>query len=234
MRFPAERSNVPRMAYGRVDPAKNPLERAGTFPLWGPSTPVLRLAVRSLNRCVAPAARPPKGQKGGMTENETMPVLTEEMKRFVREQRLGFVATVSPDGSPNVSPKGSLTVLDDNNLVFADVESPHTVRNLVANPRTEINVVDPLTRKGFRFRGKATVLHAGETYYNALLMYRHEGADVRRIRAVVLIEVESAAPLVSPVYTLGLAEDEVRALWEEYHMKTRQRTVLDLIPPRDF
>lgn len=163
-----------------------------------------------------------------------MAVLTEEMQRLVREQRLGYVATISPDGSPNLSPKGSLTVLDDRNLVFADIESPHTIRNLGNDPRTEINVVDPLTRKGYRFRGKGTVLHAGVTYWKVLEMYRDEGADIRRIRAVVLIEVESAAPLVSPVYIGGLTEDEVRALWEEYHSKFRQRTIVDLIPPRDF
>ena len=109
-----------------------------------------------------------------------MAVLTDEMQRLVREQRLGYVATVSPDGSPNVSPKGSLTVLDDQNLVFADVESPHTVRNLIANPRTEINVVDPYSRRGFRFRGKGAVLHAGVEYWKVLEMYREEGADIRR------------------------------------------------------
>jgi len=161
-------------------------------------------------------------------------VLTEEMQRLVREQRLGYVASVGPDGSPNVSPKGSLTVLDDANLVFADIESPRTVRNLSHDSRTEINVVDPFTRRGFRFRGKATVLHAGVSYWKALELYRDEGADVRRIRAVVLVEVESAAPLVSPVYTTGLTDDEVRALWEEYHLKFRQRTIVDLVPPRDF
>jgi uncharacterized protein len=163
-----------------------------------------------------------------------MAILTDEMQRLVREQRLGYVATVSPDGSPNVSPKGSLTVLDDKSLVFADIESPHTIRNLGLNPRTEINVVDPLTRKGFRFRGKGSVLHAGVSYWKILEMYRDEGADIRRIRAVVVVELDSAAPLVSPVYTTGLAEEEVRALWVEYHTKARQRTIVDLIPPRDF
>ena len=52
-----------------------------------------------------------------------MSVLTEDMKRVVREQRLGFVATVCPDGTPNVSPKGTTTVWDDDHLVFADVRS---------------------------------------------------------------------------------------------------------------
>lgn len=163
-----------------------------------------------------------------------MAPLTDDMKRLVREQRLGYVATISPDGFPYVSPKGSLTVLDDQHLVFADIESPHTVQNLAKNPRTEVNVVDPFARRGYRFRGTGTVLHSGVTYWKVLEMYRDEGADIRRIRSVVLIEVEESAPLVSPIYTQGLTEDEIRALWEEYHSKFRQRTVVDLIPPRDF
>ena len=163
-----------------------------------------------------------------------MVALTEEMKRVVREQRLGFVATVSPDGTPNVSPKGSLTVLDDQHLVFADVESPHTLRNLAENPRTEVNVVDPFRRKGFRFRGTATILHTGTNYWKVLELYREEGADIRRVRSVVLIAVEYAAPLVSPIYGQGAVEEDIRALWEEYHAKSRQRTVIDLVPPRDF
>jgi len=163
-----------------------------------------------------------------------VPALTEEIQRLVREQRLGFVASVAADGSPNVSPKGSLTVLDSDHLVFADVESPHTVRNLEQNPRTEVNVVDPFARKGFRFRGKATILHAGGVYHKVLEMYRAEGADVRRIRSVVVVAVEQVVPLVSPIYTLGLSEDEVRALWQEYNRKKSDRTVVDLVPPRDF
>jgi uncharacterized protein len=165
---------------------------------------------------------------------ERMGPLTPEIQRFVREQRLGYVATVAADGSPYVSPKGSLTVLDDAHLVFADVESPHTVRNLSENARTEINVVDPLARRGYRFRGKGEILHSGITYWKVLEMYRDEGADVRRIRSVVVVSVEQVMPLVSPVYTTSIGEDEVRALWTEYYAKGRNRTVIDLVPPRDF
>ena len=163
-----------------------------------------------------------------------MGVLTDEMKRLVREQRLGYVATVSPDGSPNVSPKGSLTVLDDEDLVFADVESPHTVQNLSKNPRVEVNVVDPYTRKGYRFRGHAEIVHSGTSFFKVLEMYRGEGADVRRVRSVVIIRVELAMPLVSPVYAVMQDEMEVRALWQEYYSKGREKTISDLIPPRDF
>ena len=161
-------------------------------------------------------------------------MLTDEIKRFVRQQRLGYVATVSPDGSPNLSPKGSLTVWDDTHLVFADIESPHTIRNIESNPRTEVNVVDPFSRKGFRFRGSATVLRAGTEYWKAVELYKAEDADIRRIRAIVLIAVKEVTPLISPVYLLGLDEADVRRLWLEYQKKGLDKTVVDLIPPNDF
>jgi uncharacterized protein len=163
-----------------------------------------------------------------------MGAMTEEMRAFVRNERLGYVATVAPDGAPNVSPKGSLTVWDDDHLVFADIESPRTIRNLSANPKTEVNVVNPFTRKGFRFRGAATIVRSGADYWKAIELYKAEGADIRRIRAIVLIKVSEAAILSSPVYLLGLDEAEVRRIWEEYHVKSLQKTVVDLIPPNDF
>ncbi len=39
-----------------------------------------------------------------------MSILSEDMKRVVREQRLAYVATVCADGSPNLSPKGTIRV----------------------------------------------------------------------------------------------------------------------------
>ena len=59
-----------------------------------------------------------------------MGILTEDRKRVVTEQRLGFVATVCPDGTPNLSPKGTLAVWDDTHLVFIDIRSPNTVENI--------------------------------------------------------------------------------------------------------
>ena len=89
-----------------------------------------------------------------------MGILTDDMKRVVRQQRFGFMATVCPDGSPNLSPKGTTAVWDDDHLVFADLASPTTMANLRHNPALELNVVDVYSRKGYRFKG--TVSHRRE------------------------------------------------------------------------
>jgi len=123
-----------------------------------------------------------------------MGILTEEMKEAVRKQRLGYVATVCPDGTPNLSPKGSTTVWDDDHLVFADVRSPGTVQNLQRNPAVEINVVDPSARKGYRFKGVATVLTDGQLFQKILDFYKQNGVT-HPIRSAVLVKVERAAGL---------------------------------------
>ena len=140
-------------------------------------------------------------------------ILTEEMQRVVREQRLGFVATVCPDGTPNLSPKGTTTVWDDEHLIFADIRSPQTMANLRLNPSIEVNVVDPILRKGFRFKGTAEIIDGGDPFAEIIEFYRRRGV-VSHINAIVLIKVERAAPLISPVYDLGLTEEEVRKRWQ--------------------
>jgi uncharacterized protein len=146
-------------------------------------------------------------------------ILTEDMKRLVSEQRLGFVATVCPDGTPNLSPKGTTAVWDDDHIVFADIRSPATVSNLRRNPSTEINVVDPIVRKGYRFKGVASVVTEGALFERILDFYRTErnlDEGRTRIRSFVLVKINEAMPLISPAYDQGLTEEQVRDKMQHY------------------
>jgi hypothetical protein len=139
-------------------------------------------------------------------------MLTPDMKRIIEEQRLGFVATAGADGTPNVSPKGTFVVLDDETIGFGEIRSPGTVRNLRANPRVEVNFVDPFVRKGYRFAGTAIVVERGNGAFDALLGH-FRGALAPRMRAIVTITVTKALPLTSPVYDDGKTEPELRRAW---------------------
>src|SRR4029079_10523851 len=121
-------------------------------------------------------------------QEHSMSILTPAMKRLLDEQRLGFVATVCPDGTPNLSPKGTTAAWDDDHLVFADIHSPGTIANLRLNPHVEVHVVDPFARKGYRFKGTAEVLTAGEHFDTLLAFYRQRGSRAE-IRAIVWIEI---------------------------------------------
>jgi predicted pyridoxine 5'-phosphate oxidase superfamily flavin-nucleotide-binding protein len=145
-----------------------------------------------------------------------MGVLTDDMKRLVSAQRLGYVATVCPDGTPNLSPKGTIAPWEGDRLVFADIRSPGTITNLRQNPAIEVNVVDPIARKGYRFKGTAAVYAEGALFDEALAFFQRR-VVANSIRHIVVIEVARALPLTSPAYDLGLTEDEVRARWRRYH-----------------
>lgn len=149
-----------------------------------------------------------------------MGILTNDMQRVVNEQRLGFVATVCPDGTPNLSPKGTTTVWDDDHLVFADIHSPGTVANLRQNPAIEINVVDPEVRKGYRFKGTGTVLTEGEIFESFVAFYRARGTQYP-IKSIVLVKVERAIAVISPAYDSGANEAEIRAKWQNYRASLR-------------
>ena len=151
-----------------------------------------------------------------------MGVLTEEMKKVVERQRLGFVATVCADGTPNVSPKGTISVLDDDHLMFADIRSPGTVANLRKNPSIEVNVVDQLVRKGYRFKGQASVLEAGAEFERVLAVFLSRGLfdAPKRIRAIVTVRVDQAKPLISPGYDRETDEATVRAHWVRHYLST--------------
>ena len=138
------------------------------------------------------------------------------MRRIVAEQELGFVATTRPDGTPAVSPKGTLRVWSDTQLVFLHLHSPGTVANLAANPAVEVNVVDPILRKGWRFAGRGTVYSPGPAFHEILSWYDRP-ASATPAKAVVIIDVDRAEELVSPVYDSGAGEDEVVARWRQHY-----------------
>src|SRR4051794_20920440 len=139
-------------------------------------------------------------------------MLTPDMRRIIAEQRLGFVATAAADGTPNVSPKGTFIVLDEKTIAFGEIRSPGTIRNLRANPRVEVNFIDPFVRKGYRFAGTATIVEQGNPGFDALVS-RLQSALGPRMCAVVTIVVTKAAPLTSPAYDDGTTEVNIRRSW---------------------
>ena len=141
-------------------------------------------------------------------------MLTDDMKRIIAEQRLGFVATIAPDGTPAVSPKATFVVLDDTTIAFADIRSPGTLRNLAANPHVEVNFVDPFMRRGYRFKGTVRVVTRGASEFQSLLaQFTIYGDLAARMRAIVCITVTRALPVTSPAYDDGAIEAELRAQW---------------------
>jgi uncharacterized protein len=141
-----------------------------------------------------------------------MTTLSAETQRFVLEQLLGYHATVSPDGMPCLAHAGTTSVYDDEHLFFADIRSPRTVANLRVNPAIEVNVVDIFARRGYRFRGTATIHQDDEVYQRALKLLADRGrlrTGKHQVKGIVLIHVQHADTITSPAYDNGQTESEL-------------------------
>ncbi|MBW2003177.1 MAG: pyridoxamine 5'-phosphate oxidase family protein [Deltaproteobacteria bacterium] len=113
-----------------------------------------------------------------------------KLKEAVANITPALVATSDKNGLPNVSPKGSFRVLDDEHVVFADIRSPQTISNLKQNPLISAIGLDAATRKGWRIWGKATeILTAGDLFDRLNHEYQSKGG----VKHVVKVKVEKSA-----------------------------------------
>lgn len=92
-----------------------------------------------------------------------MAKLTQEMKDMLAAQ-LSFYATVSKEGVPNIVPKGSTQVLDDETLIFQEGFGGQTHKNILAGSKVAIAVVDAKVPDGYRFVGTPTVHTSGPVF----------------------------------------------------------------------
>lgn len=113
--------------------------------------------------------------------------ISEEAKRIIAATQPAFVATASKNGRPNVSPKGSFRVIDDDHVAFAEIASPGTIANIRENPQVEAMVFSPDTWGGCRVRGKAEILESGDL----LESFKAQFAPMKmKVRSVIKIAVE--------------------------------------------
>ncbi len=92
-----------------------------------------------------------------------MAKLTGEMKAMLGKQ-LAVIATASKEGIPNVGPKGSIHVVDDETLGYSESTGEKTLRNLKENPKVAILVVDRENRDGYQIKGTAELLTSGKFF----------------------------------------------------------------------
>lgn len=116
-----------------------------------------------------------------------MAKLTQEMKDMISTQQC-FVGTVSKEGIPNVAPKRSTRVLNDETLVFNEVTGGATYKNLLDGSKVSIAVVNREVLDGYRFVGSVEVQDSGDLYEQAATMA--EKNNMRKPLAVVLVHID--------------------------------------------
>ncbi len=113
---------------------------------------------------------------------------------MIQKQHLAFVATSTPNGVPNVSPKGSISVIDKTKLVFAEIASPHTISNLKSNQNVSLYVLDRENNKGVQIKGKATLMNSGPIFENVSKTLKEKMPFLPPANYAVLIDVAEIFP----------------------------------------
>ncbi len=129
--------------------------------------------------------------------------LTKEIKAAIDKSVLCWLATVSEENIPNVSPKEIFTYYKVDALIVANIASPQTVRNIKHNNNVCISFIDILVQKGFQIKGKAKIIgktHPGFSEMEKLLTKMTDGKFP--FATITKINIEQIKPIIAPKYLL--------------------------------
>lgn len=121
-----------------------------------------------------------------------MIVLTQDMKDMIASQQC-FIGTVDKSGMPNVAPKRSTRVLNDNSLIFNEGTGGATYTNIKSGSKVTVAVVNRDIMDGYRFFGTPEIITEGELYDNAVQMSLK--MHLPKPYAVIIIHIEQVHSL---------------------------------------
>ena len=116
--------------------------------------------------------------------------IPKEVQEFLKG-KMAWVATAASDGMPNTTPKGSVRVIDDEHVIFADLFSRKTRENLRANPKVAVTVADMTTYKGYQIKGSAEILESGLLFEQMAEEIKKAPMKLPPLQYVVQITVEA-------------------------------------------
>lgn len=150
-------------------------------------------------------------------------MLNEDIKKYIDQSVLCWLATVSKEGIPNVSPKEIFTWLDEEHLIIANIASPKSVKNIKANPNVCISFIDILVQKGYKLVGKAKIVKKSDVIYEReVKKLKLMAGDAFPISALIKIKITKTAPILAPSYLLypdTKESDQIEGALKTYKIK---------------
>lgn len=129
--------------------------------------------------------------------------LTTEIKESIDKNVLCWLATVSAENVPNVSPKEIFNYFGTDSIIVANIASPQTVRNIKQNKHVCISFIDILLQKGFQVKGKAEIIQKTDSEFpemEAVLTTMTEGKFP--FGSITKITIGQVKPIIAPKYIL--------------------------------
>jgi len=103
-----------------------------------------------------------------------MNTLNDAMKALLATQ-LPIQATSSKDGLPDIGPKRSLRVYDDNTLIYNENTAGQTLQNINDGSKMAVAVIDREALQGYRFVATPQVFSDGKPFDDAVAFAQEKG-----------------------------------------------------------
>lgn len=129
--------------------------------------------------------------------------LTEKIKESINKSVLCWLATVSTENVPNVSPKEIFNYYGTDKIIVANIASPQTVLNIKQNENICISFIDILVQKGFQIKGKAEIIEKTDLEFaemEEVLTKITEGKFP--FATITKITIGQVKPIIAPKYVL--------------------------------
>lgn len=121
----------------------------------------------------------------------------------MQESVLCWLATSTPDGIPNVSPKEMFVPYGDDCVLIANIASPKSVENIECNSAVCVSFVEVFKQKGFKLSGTALLIEPSDERFEMLLKALHQlGGEGFSVQSIIKITVNAAEPIIAPSYWL--------------------------------
>ena len=149
--------------------------------------------------------------------------LTPEIKDYIDRSVLCWLATVSNENIPNVSPKEIFNYYEKNKIIVANIASPQTVRNIKQNENVCVSFVDILVQKGFQVKGKAKIIKKTDADFPEMekILLEMTGGKFP-FSTITEITIEMVKPIISPRYILypeTTEKEQIESAKKAYRIK---------------
>lgn len=156
-------------------------------------------------------------------ESNKLTMIGPDVRESIEKSVLCWLATANRDNEPNVSPKEVFAYQDERTLLIAHIASPQSVLNIEENPNVCVSFVDIFVQKGFKLKGRATLINRGNYQYEqkARLITDLFG-DQYPIRAIIEVIVTKVESIQAPSYFLypnRTEESQIRLAMKSYQVK---------------
>ncbi|SFR52186.1 hypothetical protein SAMN04490243_2562 [Robiginitalea myxolifaciens] len=128
-------------------------------------------------------------------------ILKPEIKELMEQSVLCWLATVSEESMPNVSPKEIFTAFGQDQVIIANIASPQTVRNIKTQPQVCLSFVEVLVQKGYQLKGNARIATESDPGYQEMKQTLEDMTLGKfPFGSIIVMEVESVKPILAPSY----------------------------------